>query len=125
MKAKTVAALYLAPLVVVQVWAIGAQVASGWRPFGHPPSRVAFSWDMFAVHVERCAVRFDPPIEIGGRSYPTYASMRPPIEWDVVWNEEADYEAVARDLACEHETAAELTCFVANGAETHHRVACE
>jgi hypothetical protein len=122
--APVLVALYLAPLVVVQAWALFAQVQAGYRPFGAPPDRVAFSWDMFAVKVERCTVAFDPPLVIGGRAYPSYASMRPPLEWDVVWNETADYEEEARALACNHDVTAELRCFVANGAELRRRVAC-
>jgi hypothetical protein len=118
------AILYLAPLVLLQAWAHVEQWREGFRPLGRPAHRVAFSWDMFAVETERCAIRFDPKLSIGGRSFPTYASMRPPIEWDVVWDDVADYELAARQLACQHRSTAELTCFVANGSDVHLHVEC-
>src|SRR5579864_1741652 len=118
-------ALFLAPLIVLQAWAQVAQWVAGYRPFRHPPGRVAFSWDMYAVRVERCTIRFDPPLVIGGRTVPYYHSMRALFEWDgEVWDDAGGFEVVARSLACEHGATAELTCFVANGTEQHRRVAC-
>jgi hypothetical protein len=118
-------ATFLAPLVVVQAWGQVEQVREGFRPFGAPPHRVAFSWDMFAVKVERCVVSFDPPIDVGGRVVSSYAALRPPVEWDVVWDVADDYEAAARDLACPRGAHAEVRCFVANGTEVTRRVACD
>ena len=119
-------ALYLAPLVLVQAWAHVEQWALGFRPFAEPAHRVSFSWDMFAGRVERCVMRWDPPLVIGGRVLSSYDAMRPPVEWDVVWDNVADYEVAARSLACEHHSTAELTCFVgaSRGLELHRRVSC-
>jgi hypothetical protein len=75
-------------LVVVQLRAEIVQVAGGYRPFGHPPERVAFSWDMFAVDLQRCVVSWDPPL---------------PLEWDTVMYV-SGYERVAKE-ACRYQTA--------------------
>jgi hypothetical protein len=123
--APAMVALYLAPLVVVQAWAQVEQWREGFRPFVAPAKRVAFSWDMFAVRVERCTIKFDPPIAIGDRTLTSYASMRAPLEWDVVWDRVSDYETVARQLACEKNAVADMTCFTDRGPELHRRVSCE
>ena len=49
------AVLVLTGLVAVQAIAFGAQLATGFRPFGAAPGRVPFSWDMFAIRLDRCA----------------------------------------------------------------------
>ena len=55
-------AALLALLVFVQGRAMVDQVREGYRPFGHAPTRVAWSWDMFSIPIERCTATFDPPV---------------------------------------------------------------
>jgi hypothetical protein len=116
--ARTYVMLLLGLLVVVQVRAEIEQVVAGYRPFCHPPSRVPYSWDMFAIRIERCVVDWDPPLAIQGRSVAHWRDRTWPLEFDSVYNEEGTYEQVARG-ACVYRsapaTAVALRCFLADG----------
>ena len=87
-------------LVALEGGAQVKQLQSGFRPFGQSPIRVPYSWDMFATDIERCDVRWDPPLTIEGKSVSRLTDTTPPIEYEVVYDTIADYRAFAYD-ACD------------------------
>lgn len=108
----------LAGLAVVQVAAQVAQVASGFRPLSHPPTRVPYSWDMFAIRLDRCVVGWDPPLEVDGELVARWHDREAPLEFDTVFNDASWYKAnAARGCAyrTEARTVASLTCFSSDG----------
>ena len=112
-------------LAFVQARAIVGQFQEGFRPFGHPPTRVAWSWDMFSVPIERCVMRFDPPIEFSGRRMGSFRSaVRVPFEFDIAMNRVDDYKAVALSL-CENKSTShvQLSCSTPRGPR-QDRVDC-
>jgi hypothetical protein len=82
--------ILLAGLVTVQALAFGAQIRAGFRPFGAPPGRVAFSWDMFSVRIERCDLRWDPPLPLGS-GVARLRDVAPLLEWDPVGDRLDEY----------------------------------
>jgi hypothetical protein len=91
-------------LVTLQVRAQVVQLGAGYRPFGHAAKRVDFSWDMFAVPIERCAVAFDPPLSIEGKSVVHWRDRGTYFEWDNAMADAEGYEQLAAD-ACDYRTA--------------------
>ena len=79
----------------LQLYALARQWQEGFRPFVNPPGRVALSWDMFAVAIERCSIEWDPPVPRPDGQPPlrTMAELATPIEWDPVYNRREDYLA--------------------------------
>jgi hypothetical protein len=120
-------AVLLAVLAGVQVRAQVAQWAGGYRPFAQAPSRVAYSWDMFAIRMDRCAVRWSPPLSIGGASVARWSDREPPVEFDTVYNDVRSYEAVAT-AACAYRTARDtvttLECFLGDGGTDERSIDC-
>ena len=111
----------LAIMAIVQLRAQCQQVMSGFCPFSHPPTRVPYSWDMFAIRLDRCVVAWDPPLDIEGQRVGRWQDREPPFEFDTVFNDIAWYRsAVLR--ACTYRrgkpTIARLTCFRSDG-EAH------
>jgi hypothetical protein len=103
-------------LVTVQALAFGAQIWSGFRPFGAPPLRIPFSWDMFAVRIERCDLRWDPPLPIGN-GVARLRDVAPALEWDPVYSRREHYREAGR-RACyfaEVPTRVLLRCFTPEG----------
>jgi hypothetical protein len=117
----------LAFLAGLQLRAEAGQIAAGFRPFAHPPARVAYSWDMFAIRLDRCAVQWEPPLAIDGRLVSTWRDRVWPIEFDSVYNDVHSYDSVAR-AACAYRTApateARLQCFLADGGVDEHSFEC-
>ena len=111
-------ATLLALLGVVQLRAQVVQVASGFRPLSHPPTRVPYSWDMFAIRLDRCVVGFDPPLDVDGERVARWHDREPAIEFDTVFNNAAWYKASAAK-ACDYrkdaETKASVMCFSSDG----------
>ncbi len=120
-------ACLLIALAGLQVRAEMGQIDAGFRPFAHAPSRVPYSWDMFAIRMNRCAVRWDPPLSIEGRPVATWRDRVWPIEFDSVYNEVQSYETVSR-AACAYRSAPEtdvtLNCFLADGGVNEYSFAC-
>jgi hypothetical protein len=87
---------FLAGLIAIQVTAMATQFRHGFVPFKVAPTRVPFSWDMFAIPIERCGIEWDPGLPIGNGTVPSLRSLAPALEWDPVYNVVADYLAVAR-----------------------------
>jgi hypothetical protein len=91
-------------LVALQLRAQVLQVSAGYRPFGRAPKRVAFSWDMFAGGIERCAVAWDPPLSIEGKRVARWRDRGTYFEWDNAMANVESYEQTALD-ACDYRTA--------------------
>jgi hypothetical protein len=130
----------VALLVVTQAVAMGAQFASGYRPFGQAPIRVPLSWDMFATAISRCDVRWDPPLRTPpqedleqsrrpGLWFHPLARLRDtglPLEWDIVYDHVDDYEAAAH-FGCTRATRGTLVtllCFTSEGETKHDAFRC-
>jgi hypothetical protein len=112
-------ALLLVVLAAVQLRAEAAQLAAGYLPFVRPPVRVAYSWDMFAIRLDRCAVTWDPPLWIEGRRVAAWRDRVWPIEFDSVYNDVGSYAVVAQ-AACAYRSApatrVALRCDLADGS---------
>lgn len=91
----------LGGLALPQLAAQEEQVRRGYRPFVTSPMRVSYSWDMFATPVERCAVTWDPPLQVDGRTVSSMSDRSPPLEFDTVYDDREDYRGFAYD-ACAH-----------------------
>src|SRR3954469_15001752 len=85
-------------LGTTQAVAFGAQLAAGFRPFGGPPGRVPFSWDMFAIRIERCDLRWDPPLPLG-TGVARLHDMAPLLEWDPTYDRREEYRMIGQE-AC-------------------------
>jgi hypothetical protein len=120
-------ATLLATLGVVQVRAQVVQVVSGFRPLSHPPTRVPYSWDMFAIRLDRCVVGFDPPLDIDGQRVARWHDREPAIEFDTVFNAAAWYEtniARACDFRKDAKTTASMLCFSSDGGVHERSFVC-
>jgi hypothetical protein len=116
----SIVALFLGALVCLQLTALARQFQAGFMPLMAAPSRVPFSWDMFAIPIERCDVRWEPALAIGSGTK-SLRSLAPSLEWDPVYNEVADYLKVAR-LTCQLREAPSrvlLRCVTGRGFEQH------
>jgi hypothetical protein len=102
----------------MQVSAQIVQFASGFRPFSHAPTRVPYSWDMFAIRMERCVVTWDPPLDVDGERVSRWHDRLPGLEFDSVFNESDSYQAAA-ERGCSYRTGrptvADLLCFGSDG----------
>ena len=112
-------AAFLLFLVTPQAVALALQFHRGFRPFVHPPSRVALSWDMFAIEISRCDLRWNPPLDVVGHPLPSLRSAGQPLEWDPVFNNVEQYAAAGR-YGCDYArpntpTRVSLTCATAEG----------
>lgn len=120
------------PAVARKVWVLGIvvalfvpqavaqvlQVQRGFRPFVQSPTRVSYSWDMFSTRVERCDVRWEPPLVVEGRSVERASDRSAPIEFDTVYDDREDYRGFAYD-ACTRfarvPTTSHLRCALPSG----------
>ena len=116
MQPRRIAAIaVIAGLGLVQLRAFSTQIAQGFRPFGEPPDRVSYSWDMFSVRIERCGVEFRPPVDLGGgKTLRRLKDLTPALEWDIAYNSVDDYAAGAKQFCDEngHNGTAHLDCVV-------------
>jgi hypothetical protein len=114
-------------LVAVQVRAQAQQLQSGFRPFSHPPVRVPYSWDMFAIRLDRCIVGWDPPLEVEGRRVARWHDRIPALEFDTVFND-VDWYRAAAARGCEYRTQAAtiayLRCFRSDGTADERAYDC-
>lgn len=95
---------FLLFLMAFQLRALALQFQSGFQLFGHEPTRVLFSWDMFATRTERCTMEWDPPLQrtpVGPLNDLRQLSV--PFEWDVIYDSVQDYEYVGR-MGCAFES---------------------
>jgi hypothetical protein len=119
-RSPVVVALFLAALIALQVDALWTQFQHGYSPLRAAPERVAFSWDMFSIPIERCGISWEPALAIGP-GYKTLRAFAPRFEWDPLYNEVGDYLDVAR-LTCHLREAASkvrVACITARGFEQH------
>jgi hypothetical protein len=116
-----------AVLTAVQVGAQFEQLRAGFRPFSHAPTRVPYSWDMFAIHIDRCIVGWDPPLAVDGQHVARWHDRIPALEFDTVFND-ADWYLAAAGRGCDYRTQAATTvylkCFRSNGTADEHSYAC-
>jgi hypothetical protein len=115
-----VVALFLAALIGLQADALATQFRHGFSPLRAAPERVAFSWDMFSIPIERCGISWEPALAIGA-GYKTLREFAPRLEWDPLYNEVGDYLETAR-LTCHLREAAShvrVACITAHGFEQH------
>lgn len=114
-------------LVGVQARALLVQVGEGFKPFRHPPSRVPFSWDMFAIKIERCTVAWDPPLSIEGKRVARWQDRGVPLEFDSVFNEATSYGDAAK-RGCAYKvaqgTTARVDCAYSDGQVHELTVVC-
>jgi hypothetical protein len=123
------AALFVAVLVLPQLLAMVGQVRAGYRPFVHAPVRVALSWDMFAVNIERCRMTFDPPLPPEAGRVARFRPVRQTLEWDPipVFDSVGTYRRVAK-RACRDaapETQVHLRCFLPGARELRDDHPCQ
>jgi hypothetical protein len=125
-RSPTYVAAFLSLLGLAQAGALVAQVVRGYRPFIHAPDRVVLSWDMFSTAISRCDVRWDPPLDVGGRPVARLHDTGLPIEWDPVYDHVADYQATAA-IGCTRAargTTVTLLCFTSDGETVHDAFHC-
>jgi hypothetical protein len=120
-------AVLLVGLTTLQAYAQIRQVQSGFRPFSHAPARVPYSWDMFAIRIDRCVIGWDPPLRIDGESVARWHDRLSSMEFDTVFNDSDWYEAAAA-RGCGYSTAARtvarLTCFSGDGGVHEYGFYC-
>jgi hypothetical protein len=112
-------ALFLALLFLPQGVATATQFVKGFRPFTRAPVRVPLSWDMFAVTIARCDVRWTPPLRFEDRDVGALTDMGWIVEFDPTRDHVNDYRWEAR-RGCRHAraaTRAALRCFTDDGLE--------
>jgi hypothetical protein len=117
----------LAGIAAVQMRAQLLQWREAYRPFSHAPVRVPYSWDMFAIRLERCTIRWDPPLEIDGKPVSTWHDRAFPIEFDTVYNRARDYYGAARTgcaFRSEPKTVTTVVCVHGNGKIDEHSIEC-
>jgi hypothetical protein len=114
-------------LATLQLRAQVLQLRGGYRPFGQAARRVVFSWDMFAVPIERCAVTWDPALSIEGKRIVHWRDRGTYFEWDTAMANSESYEQEAVD-ACDYRTAqvtfVRMSCIGSDGAENETRFRC-
>jgi hypothetical protein len=119
--------LLLGALVALQARALVAQFDAGFVPFAHPPIRVAYSWDMFAIRMDRCSIGWNPPLDVDGQRVARWHDRLPALEFDTVFNESASYGAAAI-RACQYKTArathVTMTCFASDGSSHEYGFDC-
>ena len=87
-------AFFLTAMAVVQIRAMLGQFQRGFVPFRTPPSRVPFSWDMFAIPIARCDVEWTPALPVRGGLH-HLRELGAPVEWDPIYNVPEGYFAAA------------------------------
>lgn len=119
-------------LVFIQVRAQLKQYESGFRPMKQEPTRVAFSWDMFAIRIERCAITFSPPLRSrdGERTVRSFSDLSPLIEWNPVYNQTSHYAGFAQRLCSQYsppdeEIRVRLVCFDPTASRHFYDLRCK
>jgi hypothetical protein len=118
---------FLALLAIPQALALAWQFHDGYRPFKAAPTRVALSWDMFAVRIERCDVFWNPPLPVPGRApLARLHQLASRLEWDFPLDTQADYRALT-EWSCgrfKHPFHANLICLTPEGKVATSAVEC-
>ncbi|MBI3295752.1 MAG: hypothetical protein HYZ71_13585 [Deltaproteobacteria bacterium] len=122
-------AVLVGGLVVLQLNSTRLQFERGFRLFGAPPGRVAFSWDMFATRVERCQLSWDPPVATELGEFSSLRRFGTSLEWDIIYDTARDYHAVGQ-LVCRLRSSPEARhrvkfhCFSPDGTHAEEEVPC-
>ncbi len=114
-------------LVLPQAIAFTTQFARGFVPFKTVPGRVMFSWDMFAVSLDRCVLSWQPPLKIGPKEVHAFHEMAAMLEWDIAFERAQDYvdEGLKYcDRWGEVGTKAHMQCFHVNGVMSQNEFRC-
>ena len=115
-------------LAATQVVAEYGQLRAGFRPFSHAPTRVPYSWDMFSIRIDRCAMTWDPPVQIDGESVARWTDRTWPLEFDTVYNRAETYLGAAARGCMYREpakkTIARLVCVTSDGAVHEPKFVC-
>lgn len=117
----------LGGLAAPQIWAQVDQVRSGYRPLRTSPARVSYSWDMFSTPVERCVVRWDPPLRVAGETVSEMNDRSPPIEFGTVYDAREDYRGFALDACATFGspgTTITMRCALPSGTVEETREVC-
>ena len=121
--------LFVVFLVIVQAYALGLQFARGFMLFRNPPTRVAFSWDMFATRVERCDMVWDPPLSTMLGDLGSLKRFGTKLEWDVIYDHASDYRELGR-MMCQFDQnrsvpkTIRLNCFLPDGTNPKEEFPC-
>ncbi len=118
--------LALVALALVQATMFAKQFYLGFVPMRTEPQRVPLSWDMFATRVERCNLRWDPPVRIEHTLWRDFSELHAPLEWQVIFDRTATYRTFARET-CRYTkvpTRILLHCHLPNGTQTDETLAC-
>lgn len=117
---------FLSLLAIPQGYAFVRQFREGFRPLRTAPQRIPFSWDMFAVRIERCDVLWTPPLPLPeGPLYRLHQKSRR-LEWDFVLDRAEDYRSLA-EWACgrfRRPFHASLICFTPEGKVVPSALEC-
>lgn len=86
-----------------------------------------YSWDMFAIRMDRCVVRWDPPLEIEGQRVASWHDRAYRIEFDTIYDRTRTYAAAAV-AACVYRTSTptkvSLVCATADGRIDTRQIDC-
>lgn len=119
------AAALVVLLAGLQLGACGLQWQRGFRPGVTSASRVAYSWDMFATPIDRCALRWSPALPVAG-GVGQLSDVGRPLEWTPVFDSVAQYQAAGRAgcALADAPTRVVLQCFLADGGVLHDQFDC-
>jgi len=109
-----------------QAAALALQFQEGFRPFQTAPGRVALSWDMFATHIERCSLGWDPPLPAAEGPFFDLRQKSLALEWQAIADSRNGYRNIAA-WACSHYHQpfhALLHCYLPNGKEETSAIEC-
>lgn len=86
-----------------------------------------YSWDMFAIRLDRCVVGWAPPLAIEGERVATWHDRAYALEFDTIYDHARQYAAAAL-AACAFRTSARtrvtLTCAESDGTMATDAVGC-
>lgn len=126
-KSPALVAAFLFLLALPQVVGFTTQFVEGFVPFKTAPGRVIFSWDMFAPPIERCALKWLPPLKIGKSVISNFNQMGTTIEWDIAFERVQDYLDAAVKYCSKwgiRGNKAQIDCFHLDGTISHNEFAC-
>jgi hypothetical protein len=117
---------FLLLLTIPQAVALVQQFREGYRPFTAAAHRVPFSWDMFAVRIERCDVAWAPPLPLADGPLSRLHESAKSLEWDFTLDSQTDYHNLAgwTCSAFRGTVRARISCYTPEGKVVPSVVAC-
>jgi hypothetical protein len=82
---------------------------------------------MFAVRIERCVARWDPPLTLGGRQVASSRDLFPPLEWQLTFDTAQAYRRSAWracGMGARGQTSLDLVCFQPVASRVEERTTC-